>query len=210
MLFDVARFLLFLPSCKGRSQISSVSLFPASRLQARGSPQPFRAKRRGPSLRCSPCSRAGTSGPKTAAVTGDGSRTDDALSNLAELLPVLLTSGTGDLSQSLQAIASTKGGGLKDLLRLRPTIPTLQATPDHRGKRGSPQFLPALLTSDISDLSQGLQMIAGNGAGIERSSPPSANNSDASSNSGSSGKTGRSWRRSCPPSPPCLERKACS
>ncbi|MGD0657363.1 MAG: hypothetical protein ABSD38_04795 [Syntrophorhabdales bacterium] len=80
---------------------------------------------------------SGTSGPKTAAVTGDGSRTDDALSNLAELLPALLTSGTGDLSQ-------------------------------------------------------GLQMIAGNGAGIERSSPPSANNSDASSNSGSSGKTGRS------------------
>ena len=136
---------------------------------------------------------SGTSGPKTAAVTGDGSRTDDALSNLAELLPALLTSGTGDLSQSLQAIASTKGGGIE---RSSPPSANNSDASSNSGsarKTGqSADLLPALLTSDISDLSQGLQMIAGNGAGIERSSPPSANNSDASSNSGSSGKTGRS------------------
>ena len=137
---------------------------------------------------------SGTSGPKTAAVTGDGSRTDDALSNLADLLPALLTSGASDLSQSLQAIPSMKGGGIEKSPPPSADNSDASSNSGSSGKTGrSADLLPALLTADISDLSQGLQVIAsGNGAGIEKSPPPSANNSDASSNSGSSGKTGRS------------------
>ncbi len=137
---------------------------------------------------------SGTSGPKTAVVTGEGNRTDDVLSNLADLLPTLLTSDISDLSQSLQAIASMKGGGIEKSSLPSANNSDVSSNSGSAGKTGqSADLLSTLLTSDISDLSQSLQAIASmKGGGIEKSSLPSANNSDVSSNSGSAGKTGRS------------------
>jgi hypothetical protein len=137
---------------------------------------------------------SGTSGPKTGALTGEGNRTDDVLSNLADLLPTLLTSDISDLSQSLQAIASMKGGGIEKSSPPSANNSDVSSNSGSAGKTGqSADLLPTLLTSDISDLSQSLQAIASmKGGGIEKSSPPSANNSDVSSNSGSAGKAGQS------------------